>query len=41
MRFRFFARFLLIDCGKASRRTRGAISGAFTEGGTPPFNRFH
>ncbi|MGH8136878.1 MAG: hypothetical protein ACREVV_01605 [Steroidobacteraceae bacterium] len=29
--------FLLIDCGRASRRTRGLQFAALTEGGSPPF----
>jgi hypothetical protein len=30
---------LLIDCGKASNRTRGGV-GLFFEGGIAPYNRF-
>ena len=30
------AHLLLLDCGKASKQTRGTISGPFFEGGTPP-----
>ncbi len=33
---KFTARITLIDCGKATKATRG-FSGAFTEGATPPF----
>jgi hypothetical protein len=31
---------LLIDCGKASKRTRGTIWGVFTEAGPPPANHW-
>jgi len=31
------ARFRLIDCGAASRRTRGMMFSFFSEAGTPPF----
>lgn len=31
---------LLINCGKASKVTKGALSGLFTEAGLGPFNRF-
>jgi hypothetical protein len=42
MKLPFIARILLIDCGKASKRTRGNNIGAFSEGGSPPFNvRLH
>lgn len=34
------APMLLIDCGRASKRTRGSTIGAFTEAGNPPFNRY-
>lgn len=37
----FIAHTLLIDCGKASKRTKGQISGLFTEAGSPPFNRYN
>lgn len=29
---------MLIDCGKASKRTQGNIQGFFREGGGAPFN---
>jgi hypothetical protein len=41
MKLLFVAHILLIDCGKASRRTRGQISGTFSEGGGSPFNRWN
>jgi hypothetical protein len=31
----------LIDCGKASKKTRGSFSGVFSEAGGPPFNRYN
>jgi hypothetical protein len=39
MKWLFLARRLLIDCGRASRQTRGAIFGVFSEAGAPPNNR--
>lgn len=30
---------MLIDCGKASRETRGVIYQLYTELGVPPFNK--
>jgi hypothetical protein len=38
MKSLFTAPLLLIDCGRASKQTRG-ISGAFAEAGSPPFNQ--
>ena len=38
MKSLFIAPLLLIDCGKASKQTRG-ISGAFWENGPAPFNQ--
>jgi hypothetical protein len=35
-----FTPLLLIDCGKASKRTKGGFMGGFTEVGNPPFNRY-
>lgn len=35
------AHLILIDCGKASKMTRGVITGGLTEGGAPPFNKYH
>ncbi len=40
MKLKFIARIFLIDCGKASRMTRGSFTGPFTEAGAPPFNRW-
>jgi hypothetical protein len=37
MKFLFSAPGLLIDCGRASKRTQGP-GGAFWESGNPPFN---
>jgi hypothetical protein len=31
---------LLIDCGKASKKTRGNFAGAFWEGGVGPTSRW-
>jgi hypothetical protein len=36
----FIAHTMLIDCGKASKQTRGTWAGAFSEGGVPPTNRW-
>lgn len=41
MKLKFFARTLLIDCGKASKMTRGTFVGALTEVSAPPSNRYH
>jgi hypothetical protein len=38
MKSLLFAPLLLIDCGRASKQTRG-YGGAFAEAGNPPFNR--
>jgi len=38
MKFVFIAPLLLIDCGRASKRTQGP-AGAFAEGGAPPYNQ--
>ena len=32
------AHLKLIDCGRASKRTRGTLSGGFFEASTPPFS---
>jgi hypothetical protein len=32
------AHMLLIDCGKASKATRGTVNEPFTEGSVGPFN---
>jgi hypothetical protein len=34
------ARMLLIDCGRASKKTRGTVSGGIIEGGAPPYQRW-
>jgi hypothetical protein len=34
---KFTARIMLIDCGKASKKTGGLMTGPFTEGGQPPY----
>lgn len=31
----------LIDCGPASRRTRGTLQGFFLEANVPPYNRIY
>ncbi len=36
----FISRLILIDCGKASKQTKGKITGFFTEAGVPPTNRY-
>ena len=41
MKLLFIAHSLLIDCGKASKQTKGLSSGLFSEGGTSPFNRYN
>jgi hypothetical protein len=41
MKSLFVAHILLIDCGKASKQTKGRVSGFFTEGGTAPLNRYN
>jgi hypothetical protein len=41
MKLLFIAHALLIDCGKASKRTRGVFTGTFAESGGPPFNRYN
>jgi hypothetical protein len=38
MKFSFFARIMLTDCGRASKKTRGTFTGAFTEVTHAPFN---
>ena len=37
----FIAHSLLIDCGKASKLTLGEYNEPFSEGGSPPFNKFN
>jgi hypothetical protein len=34
------ARIVLIDCGKASRNTKGALSGPFTEAFQAPYTHW-
>jgi hypothetical protein len=41
MKLLFVAHTLLLDCGKASKQTRGALSGPFTEANGSPFNRYN
>jgi hypothetical protein len=41
MKSLFIAHTLLIDCGKASRRTRGQPSGVFSEAGSPPLTHWN
>lgn len=41
MKLLFIAHSLLIDCGKASKQTKGTVSGPFTEAGTAPWNRYN
>jgi hypothetical protein len=36
----FIAHSMLIDCGKASKKTQG-LGGPFAEAGAPPFNRYN
>jgi len=40
MKLKFVAHMLLIDCGKATRKTRGNFVGGFVEGGPPPTNKY-
>ena len=37
----FIAHSLLIDCGKASKLTKGEFDEPFFEGGSSPFNRWN
>jgi hypothetical protein len=41
MKLLFIAHTLLIDCGKASKQTRGGLSGPLSEAGGPPFNHYN
>jgi hypothetical protein len=41
MKLLFNAHTLLIDCGKASKQTKGTVSALFTEAGSPPTNRYN
>jgi hypothetical protein len=40
MKFSFFARIMLMDCGRASKQTRGTFSGVLAEAGPAPFTRY-
>ena len=37
----FIAHSLLIDCGKASKLTKGQFDEPYSEGGSPPTNKFN
>jgi hypothetical protein len=41
MKFLFVAHTLLIDCGKASKQTKGLPNDPFWEAGTAPTNRWN
>jgi len=41
MKLKFIAHMMLIDCGKASKQTKGTVSALFTEGGTAPFTKYN
>jgi hypothetical protein len=41
MKLLFIAHTLLIDCGKASKQTKGTVAGVFSEAGTAPLNRYN
>jgi hypothetical protein len=41
MKWLFIAHSLLIDCGKASKQTKGTWSGPFSEAGTAPLNKYN
>jgi hypothetical protein len=40
MKLLFIAHSLLVDCGKASKQTKGQTSGVFSEAGTAPFTKY-
>ena len=40
MKLLFIAHMLLVDCGKASKQTKGATSGIFSEAGTAPWVKY-
>jgi len=40
MKLLFIAHMLLVDCGKASKQTKGQTAGVFSEAGTAPFNKY-
>jgi len=41
MKLLFIAHMMLIDCGKASKQTKGTTAGFFTEAGSPPTTRYN
>jgi len=41
MKLLFIAHLLLIDCGKASKQTRGTFNQPLWEAGTSPLNRYN
>jgi hypothetical protein len=41
MKLMFITHMLLIDCGKASKQTKGMWTGLFSEAGGPPTNRYN
>lgn len=41
MKLLFIAHSILIDCGKASKRTKGTFAAPLTEAGQPPFNKYN
>jgi hypothetical protein len=40
MKLKFIAHMLLIDCGKASKATRGTFNGPISEVAQPPLNHW-
>ena len=40
MKSLFIAHMLLVDCGKASKQTKGTTSGVFSEAGSPPWVKY-
>jgi hypothetical protein len=40
MKLKFIAHLMLIDCGKASKTTRGVMFAPFSEGTAPPYNHW-
>ena len=40
MKLKFIAHMMLIDCGKASKKTRGSYFGAISEAAQPPLNHW-
>ncbi len=41
MKLLFIAHSFLVDCGKASKQTKGTPAGPFTEIGNPPWNKYN